>query len=244
MKIKKAIIWPDTHAPYHDKRACSVAMQIGRKFKPDTLLFAGDFFDCYAVSRFDKSPDKAFRYLEQELVPGFKLRDAIIKTCKPKDIVWLQGNHEQRIQKYINVYAPLLADKICVKEILEIPKSWKYYEYDQKGIHKLGPLLVTHGFFCNKYAAQKHLDHYKTNIIFCHTHRVQTASSRLFLGGPIQAFNIGWLGDAVKAGEYSFVPPDWAQAITLVEYTTKNFTVNVIPINNGKAIFNGKIIRG
>ena len=47
---RSVMVWPDTHAPYHDPIAVAVALKVARTLKPDALVILGDLWDFYAVS--------------------------------------------------------------------------------------------------------------------------------------------------------------------------------------------------
>ena len=54
--LKRILIIPDVHAPYHDKKAWALVMKVAHAFKWDKVVCLGDFFDCYAISSYRKDP--------------------------------------------------------------------------------------------------------------------------------------------------------------------------------------------
>ena len=240
MSIIKWAFWPDTHEPWHDVTAVSIASDIVKCFKPHGICFVGDFHDCYNASRFSKHPDKMFSSLDDEIESGIDLRNHIVNNSRTKNVIFIEGNHEHRIQKYIWDNAGLISNYITPKTILKIPKTWKYVPYGQSGYVQINQLIVTHGSRHNKNVASSMLDFFKCSVLFAHTHRYQVACSRQFLGGPIFSYNIGWLGNPKTAGEYCTVPPDWVHMVTLAWFSNKHFQIQPIFINK-KGIFDGKI---
>src|SRR5688500_1944221 len=72
-RLQKLFVVPETHAPYHSKRAWAVAMKAARGFKPDILAHAGDLADFYAVSAHSKDPGR-IASLKDEILEVRKLR--------------------------------------------------------------------------------------------------------------------------------------------------------------------------
>lgn len=240
MTLTKWVFWPDTHDPWHDVRAVSIAMDIVTQYRPHGFCFLGDYHDAYSASRFDKHPDRMFASLRDEICDGIELRNSIVTNSKAKKIVFLEGNHEFRIQKYIWNNAPLLHHYIHPKAVLEIPRKWQYISYGQKGFYKIDRLAVFHGFKHNKQVASTMLTDMKCSVLFAHTHRYQVACQRHFFDGPLFSYNVGWLGNAVKAADYCKVPPDWVHMITLGWFSKNHFQIQPIFINN-KGVLDGKI---
>jgi predicted phosphodiesterase len=242
MKVTKRGFIFDVHHPWHDVKAVNCAMDILEDFRPDEIVFS-EFHDCYSVSRFNKDPNRNFRLLNDEVSPGIDLRDEIVRRSRARRVSFCEGNHEARVGIYMQENAPLLSPSISVKSELGIPAKWNYVPYGQQNFIKLDQLTVTHGFWYNKYAAQKHLEELKVPCLLGHTHRIQVASSRHLNDGTIMAYNIGWLGDPLKAAPYCKVPPDWKHAIALGWFAASYFIIHIIPIENGRAINNGKIYK-
>jgi predicted phosphodiesterase len=98
----------DIHCPYHNEQALTAAVAHARKLKPDIVLLNGDIGDFYSASHWERDPKK--RQLREEVD---KLRDCLLWLLGqfPKArIVYKQGNHEERLTKFIWAKAPELWD--------------------------------------------------------------------------------------------------------------------------------------
>lgn len=104
---KRYIAAGDFHIPYHDPNAVAAFLEYIKKYQPDKIIITGDFLDCYTISRFSKNP-KAFS-MEQEFEIGVTILEAIREACPNAEIIFLKGNHELRIEKYINSQASQMA---------------------------------------------------------------------------------------------------------------------------------------
>lgn len=244
MKLFKRVLWPDTHCPFHDRKAVEIAIEIAREERPDELVLLGDFEDCYSVSRFTQDPDKAFTLLEDELEEGKALRARMERELRPSKVVYIEGNHENRIEKYVRGYAPRLASALNPKDVLGVPRHWVWVPWGQRNFYRCGKLLATHGTLATKHAAAAMLDKYGCSVVFGHTHKIQRFQKRNANGQLLEAFNVGWLGDKHRAMEYIENVADASQGFA-IQYCKPNgdFFVKIVEIENHSAVHNGKLFK-
>ena len=95
--------------PTHSPEAINVALQIIQDYQPDRVILNGDNLDFPTLGRFQQEPTfhGTFRhtvnYMHQVL--------AQIRANAPHArIVYIAGNHEQRMEKYISAKAPELGE--------------------------------------------------------------------------------------------------------------------------------------
>lgn len=190
---RTVMVWPDTHAPYHDPEAVAVALAVLRTVKPDTLVILGDFLDCYSVSRFPKDP-KRKHLLREEIDQSIYILDEIQKACR--NVKFIKGNHEVRLEALIGAQAPALDGMISIEKELGIKeRGWSLTEYKQS--LKLGHMLYSHDFGRHGvHAGYQGLMDLGSNICFGHTHKLGT----VYRGAHV-SLNCGWLGD-VNAVDY------------------------------------------
>jgi metallophosphoesterase superfamily enzyme len=94
-----ALLWPDTHAPYHNVRAVELVLKVIEDLKLHELIIMGDFADCYAVSSHGKHA-KMQHQLLQEIDKCNELLDLVDLATTAKK-VYLMGNHEHRLERFI-----------------------------------------------------------------------------------------------------------------------------------------------
>lgn len=94
----------DIHYPFHDERALEAAINHGIKFDPTILLLAGDIMDCHDLSDYDRDPRHRYTEVELEMMSG-EIRQ-FRKAFSKARIVWMEGNHENRLQRYLLRKAP------------------------------------------------------------------------------------------------------------------------------------------
>lgn len=233
---------PDTHAPFHDKRAFSVMLKIAKDFDPHEVIILGDFFDCYSISDYTQDPTKAFNRLEEELVQAREPLNELVRTITPSKWVFIQGNHEFRVDRYINTYASKLGGMFSVRSILGIPKAFEWVPWGPKNFYKAGKLIVTHGTLHNKHVAAAMSAKYGTSVLFGHTHRIQESTTRNVHGDRIKGVTIGWLGDLERAAEYITNVADWSHGFAVSYHKPGGeYFLQTIEIEKYEAVFNGKL---
>lgn len=136
------LVLSDLHMPYHDRDSIQLAVKEGLKFKPVGILLNGDILDCHELSKFDKDPSKA-RYTEEiALAKQFFLW---LRWKFPKaEIVFKEGNHEERLTKYIIRRAPALFDLVKWADLLSL-KIHDIKWVGENRVIKMNKLSVIHG---------------------------------------------------------------------------------------------------
>ena len=125
MDTDKTVIFGDSHHPYQDEKTCSLLLDFIYREKPNRIIADGDILDCYAISRFDKDAKRKID-LQDELDQTFLfLRDVREAAGKDCEIIYVEGNHEARMERYLNSTARELAMLRCLSlpELLELALS-------------------------------------------------------------------------------------------------------------------------
>jgi hypothetical protein len=192
------IIVSDLHAPFHDVRGWAVCLAAIEALKPERVVVIGDAADCYAVSNFDKSPQRLTRLVDE--LEGFgqemrRLRKAAGEACS---VVYCQGNHEHRIDKLLTKIAALHGITSAKDLVEKYLPSCEWVSY--RSVKRVGKVVYTHDMdFAGVYAAQHTLVATGTNVVFGHTHRGGLAIDGDYLGDRRFSLNVGWLGDPKQA---------------------------------------------
>jgi len=140
----KVLILGDVHIPYYDATSLKLAIEYGRKRDANVILLNGDFADCFAVSFWQKDPRERDWVGEKKACREFL---AYLRKTFPKArIVYKIGNHEERIENYLQRKAP----EIYGDSDFEIPAL---YQLDQHGVElvkdmrlvRIGKLAAIHG---------------------------------------------------------------------------------------------------
>lgn len=199
MPTDRLLIVPDAHAPYHDERAWRLLKKIGRHFEPHTIIHIGDLADFYTVSSHSKDPTR-IQQLEDELLIVRGLR-ADLDRLGAKRKVFIEGNHEDRLRRYLQDKAPELFSLVSTDRLLGLTANgWEFVPY--RSSTKIGKVHFTHDTgHSGKYTTARALETFQHSVVIGHHHACQymvegDATGRYRIGAQF-----GWLGD-VKRVDY------------------------------------------
>src|SRR5688572_25203463 len=110
-------------------------MEAARGFKPDTLVHMGDLADFYRVSFHSKDPSRTLS-MKDEVLAVRALRGEM-DDLGAKRKLFVEGNHESRLVRYLHDKAPELFGFISVDDLLQFTENgWEFTPY--KSYAKVG----------------------------------------------------------------------------------------------------------
>ncbi len=244
-RLSTTLIVPDTHAPYHDKDAWELMLEAGRHLKPDAVVVMGDLIDCYSVSRHSKSPDRVAN-LAKEIACVGDLLDQL-DGLGAREKVFIEGNHEYRLVRYIEEKAPELFGICDIPQLLRLEdRGWEWIAYrDHK---KRGAVHYTHDTgHSGRYAVYRSLDVYQHSVATVHTHRMALVVEGNAVGEPKVSAQFGWLGD-VKQIDYmhrATARKNWQLGfgIGYTDNQTGHTWLTPVPILDYRCIVDGKLLK-
>ena len=228
--LERVLFVSDCHIPYHDKRAYELMLKVAKEFKPNHVIVLGDFIDMYTVSDHSKDPNRALK-LDTEAQEA-KKELARLKELGAQNNVFIAGNHEDRLTRYLQDKAPELFNIISIPHILGLDKiGFQYVPY--KDNYKLGKLHVTHDCGnAGRYAVQKALDTFQKNIVLGHLHRLSYVVEGNAEGESHVGASFGWLGDSEQADYMHRVKArrDWSLGFGIGYLSKDTGFVYVLPV--------------
>ena len=176
-KIKRVIVAGDFQIPYQDDRALAAFEKFMAAHTWDLYINLGDFLDFDSISSFNFGKPRAIRdrYLSSDFALANKILDrqqAIIRKRNPRaEFVLLQGNHEERVERYLD-QNPQFEGLLDLPKLLRLDeRKIKWVEAWSKGeVYKVGKATFTHGLYTNMYHAKKMLDAEAHSVFYGHTH--------------------------------------------------------------------------
>ncbi len=219
-------------------------MKAIKEVRPDVLVILGDFLDCYCISFHDKNPERA-KFLDDEIVGAKAALRELEALPFVKRFIYLEGNHEERMNRYLIRKAPELYRIVAIPKLLELPKKWEYLPY--RKFAKIGKLHITHDVGrIGKYAAHSTLADFQDNVAFGHTHRLGIVYGGNTLGTSHVSAMFGW-GGSLEHIDYMFDAVsrrEWMLGFG-IGYLEQNGDVHLqaIPVINRKCCINGKILQ-
>ncbi|CAN5204446.1 hypothetical protein BH09PAT1_BH09PAT1_1520 [soil metagenome] len=222
----------DVHLPFEDRASWQLTLDVIKDIKPDLVFLGGDILDCYAVSQYDREPTRKLT-LQQDLDYAHEELSRLRKACpKNTQILFLEGNHETRLTRYLSSKA----EELSVLDAMKLPQLLKLDKLKIKWIPngsrtKIGKLWHLHG---NEIAggganiAKAKFDRLGTNIIFGHHHKMQSFIKRNYDGEVCGAWANPCLSDLQP--DYAHFT-DWVLGFTVIEYSASmNFNVDQVAI--------------
>lgn len=194
-------IVPDIHAPFEDRRAVRVACTALKDWGCDWLVNVGDLVDLLSCSRWTKPARLRGLTARQEIDGGRRVLDQLDGIGAKRKVLCL-GNHDARLQKYLNENAPALDGLVEIADLLELrARGWTWREYGD--FERIGDVLYTHDL--DNYGAHAHLkarDEVNQGVAIGHTHRLAVAYDSPVIGRPRPAGMFGTLACRKTAGTY------------------------------------------
>lgn len=252
-KATKVMVTSDWHVPYEDKKAINIANKVASVYQPDIYVLNGDLVDMYSLSFWDKNPEhfdvqhevnKAKSYLST-------LRDVLGKKTH---IVYLEGNHEARLQRYLWKNPELSElDILKMDKLLELDKygvEWVGAQMDYwkqtSGAYNIGDVRIMHGdnrlngastSKYSGYSVKNTLQTTRKNTIIGHVHR-GAMHYNTNEDGTLVGIENGCLCQEIPTA-------NWQQGFSTFEvYKNKGQNFQFHHIDNNRLIYQGKIIKG
>lgn len=214
-------------------------------YKPDILFANGDMVDCKAISAFDRTIDETAGF-QKELDALYGFWDDL-RARYSGPIHYLEGNHEERLQRYLKRHPELSSLKALEPESLFGCERYGISWVPQDQWIEYHDFVVTHGTVVKSGAgasAKGELTKWGTNGISGHTHRQGTALKTDLAGTRIW-FENGCLCDLNP--NYVIGTPDWQHCIAVGEFEedSERFQITQLHIDRkGQILYGGLIFDG
>lgn len=217
-----------------------IALEIGI----DEVVLLGDYADFYAVSRHKKDPRVKTLLLEEiaSVREGLDELDQLFPEAKK---VFLEGNHELRLESYLIERCPELFGVTEVSFLFELNQRelWTWIPFGrQQRYGVLGSEL--YAFHRPKASTPKqHIGKTFVSSVYGDIHKIERAHSVTLDGRQLLALCPGWLGDHTsRVFDYMPTTPQWQLgfAVVYLDTETSEFHVEQFEIKNHSTILHGK----
>jgi hypothetical protein len=194
----------------------------------------------YSISKFSRNPERVLN-LEWEFKQGREVLDRIDKAVPKAEKVFIGGNHEDRMRKFI-WNNPVLDGCIKLEDKLGINDyGYKYYEYGHN--YQYQTLIYTHGYRVNKYSAytaKNLLDDIGMSVICGHTHRMGKHYKTNHSGAMVAVENGCLCINDLSFEWFQKEIPDWQHGFSVIKFIEDRFNITDICIPKHKFIIYGK----
>lgn len=242
--MKRLLLVPDTHRPFHSEKAWRLMLKAAGVFRPHIIVVLGDFADCYSVSAHDKDPRRKEDF-ETELHSVNKGLDELDALGAQKKY-FVAGNHEHRLDRFLTTSAPPLFSMLKIEKLLRLKeRGWHYTPY-QRSL-RLGKLHITHDEGnAGPQAHEKARASFEGNCSIGHTHRMAVSYRGNARGESHVGAMFGWLGDVTKIDYTHRVKAQQWQLGFGIGYMLESGSVHLqaVPIVRGACVVAGRLVRG
>lgn len=167
----------DIHFPFPNVSALEVFYQLAEHTQPNIIVVGSDSADFALLSSFKRSADLDENTPDElEVFEMFWLSHIrrLRRVCPNATFVWIYGNHEYRIIRFLNDAAPKLRRTVmkAFKDIIKCDGQVLYL--GETDYVRMGPLVVQHGKRINQYPSKSTLADLGNQLCtqFGHVHRL------------------------------------------------------------------------
>lgn len=232
----KILILSDLHFPYQDNRAIRTAIKYGKEKKVNCILINGDLIDFATISRHEK--DWRHRTVAEEFESVRMFLKSLRKHFPQAKIVFKEGNHDERWEKFLYLKAPEIFDdsEFTLEARLRLGELKIDIVKDKLPV-KIGKLNVLHGHELQggggvnpaRATFLKTID----NVLIGHVHRSSQHTEPTFTGDVIVTTSQGCL-----CGMYPMFARvnKWNHGFSYVEHNIKTgeYRLENLKIIDGK----------
>jgi hypothetical protein len=247
-KCWSAVVFTDTHVPYHDQAALEVVYGLIRDVQPRVIVHLGDLLDCYAISRYTK--DRSHVLNTQDEIDGARTILHHVSQIAPEaEKVYLEGNHEARLDELLNTLPGTTKELMQLRDIRQAATwpsllglgeiGWDFVPVKGQAHRSILPRLITkHGNVVRKWSGQSgkgEWEKYGRSGLSGHVHRVGQFYTQDANGAHV------WTecGCTCQLKPEYVEDPNWAHACVLVHFTPdgSRFSVEPVYIQDGRALW-------
>jgi len=240
--MTKFLLFGDAHLEtgVEEDPAYNLIKMIVKKEKFEGIVMLGDMLDFSYISRWTEE----FPGLQEgkRMKEDFEILESELQFFRKhtKELIYLEGNHELRVMKYIQKN-PVLEGILDLKEICR-ENDVKYISTNKQPYRYLPDLMVTHGLSISKYVAAQIVTSVGESIVCGHTHRSQNYSYRYPNGNVTTGYSIGTVGtlnpDFIAGNRVA----GWTSSFGVLYVEGTKWQLDTILIKDGEScILGGKV---
>jgi hypothetical protein len=244
----------DVHGMMMDAAAVNALLADVKRLDPDEIVIGGDLLDCggWLAKHHPIGFIALCDYTYQEDVDAANgFLDELIRAAPRAEIHYLEGNHEDRVERWIvdqvmaskrdaaflhSLASPRALLRLQDRGIRYYTRSEIYGDGLPRGWIRLGKMFFTHSLTYSKNAARDAAQKTAGNVTYFCTHREDSATVVYPSVGLVKAFNPGCLCKMQPIWKHSD-PTSWSQGYA-VDYiaASGNFQRIHVPIWRGESL--------
>ena len=249
--VKKALVLPDMHVPFHDRKTLKAIEKYMATEKWDYLIYLGDFLDYFCISKYNEGKPGIIegKTIIGELEEGIEVLERHLSIVRKKNpnvkVYYLEGNHEARAYDFTKRF-PHLRGIIEPETVLKFKKKGIKYirSWSHGDVLSIGKANFVHGNYINLHHAKKMVEAYEDNIFYGHTHDCNSFNKTSKGNGKTKVGqSLGCLCLYPKEVDYTHGwASNWQQAFGVFYFLPDgHFNYNLIRIFKNRFVVNGEV---
>lgn len=252
--MQKRLILSDMQVPDEDAKAIEVIADFAQRWRPDEILCVGDEFDSPEAARWNKGYAKEYAGTLEHNRLHAKYTLGLFRQGRLKRVPFhlSRSNHGDRIQKYLDKYAPALAslpelryEKLLGFDELGITYHERPYEWAPGWLlahGDEGSMIQSPGGTALNLAQR-----WGKSVVCGHTHRAGIQHKHHAVNGrvtlPLFGVEVGHLMDMRKAEYLKAGHGNWQQAFGIAYTEGRRTHVSLVKIIDRSFVVEGREYR-
>ncbi len=246
---------PDSHGEHIDTAARDAFLSDLRRLSAQEIVLLGDHLDCGGTFSAHQRTytNEMIESYDADVLACNRFLDAIQAAAPRATMYYLEGNHEQHVERWAarNMATKRDADKLLEafgpeavlilkrRGIRYYKRSEHYQGLSIPGTIRLGKCFAVHGISHSRNAADVHVQRFGAPVVFGHVHRRQSSGDRTVTNDALEAWCPGTLAKLQPLYKHT-APSSWTHGygVQFVAPSGTFFHVNV-PIFRGVSSLQG-----
>lgn len=235
----RILVIGDAHIKEHDDlKRFRAFVRFLKKWKIDKILIIGDFLEMACLSNWDKNKKKTMenKRFKNEINNGNEALDIIQAEFKG-EIIYLEGNHEFRVESYLEVN-PIFDGVVNVDVQLKLAeRKIKWIKYKEN--YNINGISFTHipiGGNGNPIGGsniiKRALSMYSNSVVFGHTHNLKVDHEARHNSDMNLALNVGCFFEEEHAYRKGTTDNHWKGLCILDSNKKNHFDLQTISLDN------------
>lgn len=241
----------DIHIPHDDTALVQKIIEWIKTQTLDTLVLNGDILDCAKISKYLGHGEMS---LSDEILRGNVFLDQILAAARAMNpqakVVWIDGNHEDRLNKYLMANADALIDLmvdgeplVSLQHLLRLKERRVTYKPYNQHLELPGGLFIEHGHRVSKHAAYTVSNAMRDlggSLIMGHVHRIGSVS-RTDRTGTYRGYEQGCL--CLPPSYMPAASANWQLGFGIIRYTdATTWWYEQVYCQDGSFMINGRLV--
>ena len=252
--MKRIVVLSDMQIPLHNKPAIEATIKFVKDYQPDELFCVGDEADCLAPARWSKGYAAEYSNLQADFDETTRIMKKFRNALGDYPFHVMRSNHGDRMQRYIEKYAPALSSLRDLKiekqlkytrelDITYHKQLWEFYDTGWVLAHgDEGPTSRYPGGTAISLAKKLN-----RSVICGHTHKLGLIPHSTSMNGKqtslLYGFEVGNIMDLKQATYLKGGSSNWQSGFGILYIDKKKVTPIPVPMQNNSFVVEGKVYK-